>query len=189
MTRTSYLTCALIFALSCTGEGLSRSSDAGAGQGGFGGPRRGPASVDVRPSSLPDAGGADTSVDVRGEAGGTDAVTSSPDLAPDLRVLADVSADLAPDVQPDASPEAGREAPLTDVGPDLLVAPDLRPILPEAGPEASPDLRPILPEAGPEAKKCADECNTGCNVGCGPNGQCVACPTCTCEIASGTCHC
>jgi hypothetical protein len=44
-------------------------------------------------------------------------------------------------------------------------------------------------DVGVDVRKCASVCFVGCNVGCGPAGQCLACPTCTCQIESVICHC
>jgi hypothetical protein len=97
------------------------------------------------------------------------------DLLADSRTPVDIGVEMSADVADVADvAEVGREVSSPEAGPELQV---------------SPDLRPVLPEVGPEAKKCAPECNTGCNVGCREDGQCQACATCTCEVASGTCHC
>jgi len=163
----------IFFPLGCAAEGLQWGDGGSGGAGGSGGgPVRGPASFDVpdvRPGE-PDVQVADAQL--------PDQRTPLPDLLPDVRSLAEVGVEAAADTSPivvsDASPEIGREVSTPEAGPELQV---------------SPDLRPVLPETGPEAKKCAPECNTGCNVGCRADGQCQACATCTCEVASGTCHC
>ena len=64
----------------------------------------------------------------------------------------------------------------------------------ESGVEAFPEVgveagREAGAEAGADVKKCSPLCLVGCNIGCGPAGQCLSCPTCTCEVASGNCHC
>jgi hypothetical protein len=162
----------LIFSLGCTAEGL-HSDDGGVGVGAGGsGPIRGSSCSDASDtgSIVPDALIFDVQL--------SDLRAVSPDLSPGDRSPIEVGAEAAADlVSNDVQPEqldAGREVSRPEAGPELQV---------------SPDLRPVLPEAGPEAKKCAPECNTGCNVGCRADGQCQACTTCTCEAASGTCHC
>ena len=126
------------------------------------GPHRGAQSMAEDAQShdgIPDAGASDVGVPVVRADAGIADLLTS---LPDLLAVADTLPKGAPDVR-------------ADVGaPDLL---------------ALPDLRSALPEAGPEALKCSPLCNTGCNIGCRSDGQCTACATCTCEVASGTCHC
>lgn len=163
--------CGLIFlSIGCEAKGLQgRDGDVGAAPGG---PSRGPAGSIAADAMVPqpDASVADVPP--------ADQRAASPDLspesaAPDVRSPAEAGAEVMVDVVaivvPDSGIDVGREA-----GPDLTTL---------------PDLRSVLPEAGPEAKKCASECFTGCNIGCRSDGQCQACATCTCEVASGTCHC
>jgi hypothetical protein len=68
-----------------------------------------------------------------------------------------------------------------DLGLDLIERPDL---------SATPDILVSGPEAGKEAAAaCPAACFQGYYIGCGDNGQCKACPTYTCEVVTGICHC
>lgn len=113
-----------------------------------------------------------------GDVFGEDA--SSPDI-----LVADLGlAELGtPNLGPDLASEDSR-GDVSDLRPEVR-----RETSRESGPEAAPDTVPPAREAGPETRKCPAECQEGCNVGCGPQGQCVACPTCSCSVESGICHC
>jgi hypothetical protein len=130
----------------------------------------------------------------------TDVISSREDLSSEKVVP--VTVDTGEDFGEDATSSDDLVSDLgpDDLGPDL-VGEDSRvavlDLLPEVrreagrelGPEAAPDVVPPAREVGPETPKCPAECREGCNVGCGPKGQCLACPTCSCSVESGICHC
>ena len=113
---------------------------------------------------------------------------------PDLGVEGHGTEDQKPDVI--ARPDL---ILLPDLGsvPEAFVRGDTLPNIPDAGidtgpdtVQATPDVLPPRPEVGKEAPfVCPATCFQGCYSGCGPDNQCKACLTCTCEGATGICHC
>lgn len=117
------------------------------------------------------------------------------------RVVADASvSDVLPQILPaDARSQAEFAPDLFDQVPDALVRVDLREI-PDSLADAQisrsdtqisiPDVQSSVPDVGKEvAGTCSASCFQGCYSGCGSDGQCKACPTCTCEVVTGICHC
>lgn len=152
-------------------------------------------SGEVKGLLVPDAGGAPR----RGPRTDLDAVSTS---SADVGVAGEIRAGDASLIDERAWFDGGRElvgeVGGADAGPDVVEAsferarevggPEAGPeARPEAGPEARPDVGPdLLPDLAPA---CPAWCSGGCYVGCAADGQCRSCATCTCDVASGTCHC
>jgi hypothetical protein len=172
----------LLFLLTSCGTSPATSSDAPGEEVSRGAPLRGP--------STTDGGGRDS---LAREA----PIFSRPDRdAREGREVGEVEARL-PEVPHSDRADSGipdsRGLDGVGVGPevgtsaaDAFPAPDTR-APDEVGPEVGTSKADA--SSGPDVLRCRPECFLGCNVGCRDDGQCAACPTCTCDVTTGSCHC